>query len=176
MISNPSKGTQYEDTASIDIEVVASDPDGIISRVELFNDSTKLVELTSAPYLYSWKKIKAGNYTIKAVAYDNFNAAATSALIDFIVRSSPVYDVKSEIINLYPNPNNGDFWIEILKPLEDEKCKIVITDLGGKEISDRPLLNEETLIQFDMSYISSGIYIMNVIGKGILVTKKFIKE
>ncbi len=176
MISNPSKGTQYENTATIDIEIVASDPDGIISKVELFNDSTKLVELTSAPYLYSWKNMKAGDYTIKAVAYDNFNATATSAFIDFIVKSSPVYDVDSEIINLYPNPNNGDFWIEILKPFEEEKCKIVITDLGGKQISNIPILNEETLIQFDMSHINSGFYIMNVIGKGILVTKKFIKE
>ena len=175
MISNPVKGIQYDDPASVDIEVVATDPDGTISKVVLFNGSAKLVELTSAPYLYTWKDMKAGNYSIKAVAHDNLNATATSSLIEFNVGGGPVYDAESEIINLYPNPNNGNFSIEILKPFEDEKCKVVITDLGGKQISNVPILEGGTLMHFDMSYIKSGIYIMMVIGKGILVTKKFIK-
>jgi uncharacterized repeat protein (TIGR02059 family) len=176
IISNPSKGTQFADSATIDIEVVANDPDGIITKVELFSDSTKLVELTSAPYLYSLKDIKAGTYSIQAIAYDNLNATATSGLIDFKVVVSPIYDVNSEIIKLYPNPNNGNFSVEILKPIEDEKCKIVITDLGGKQVSNTPILKEATLMHFDTSDIKSGIYVMMVIGKGILVTKKFIKQ
>ena len=97
-------------------------------------------------------------------------------MIDFKVVASPIYDVNSEIINLYPNPNNGSFSVEILKPLEDEKCKIVITDLGGKQVSNIPILKETTLMHFDTSDIKSGIYVMMVIGKGILVTKKFIKQ
>jgi uncharacterized repeat protein (TIGR02059 family) len=174
-ISSPSKGNQYDTPASIEIEVAASDPDGTVTKVELYNGSTKLTAMTSAPYLFTWKSVKPGNYKIKAVAYDNQNATAISSLIEFKVGGASTYDANSEIINLYPNPNNGNFAIEFLTPLEDEKCKIVITDLGGKVVSDEPLLEGETLKHFDMSYIKSGVYVMSVITNGILVTKKFIK-
>jgi uncharacterized repeat protein (TIGR02059 family) len=174
-ISSPTKGNEYETPTNIDIAVAASDPDGSISRVVLYNGSTKLVELTNAPYLYTWKNVKTGNYSIKAFAYDNLNATATSSVIEFKVGGGPVYDANSEIINLYPNPNDGNFSIEFLQPIEDEKCKIVITDLGGKQVSIVPVLEGETIKHFNLSYIKSGIYIMMVISKGILVTKKFIK-
>jgi chitinase len=175
IISNPLKGHQYDDPASVEIEVAASDPDGTISKVELYNGSAKLVELTSAPYIFTWKDVKTGSYSIKAVAYDNLNATAISSLIEFTVGDRSKYDADSEIINLYPNPNDGHFSIEILKPLEDEKCKIVISDLGGKQVSNVPVFEAQTLKHIDLSYIKSGIYIMMVVGKGILVTKKFIK-
>ena len=96
-------------------------------------------------------------------------------MIEFKVDGASKYDANSEVINLFPNPNNGNFSIEFLTPLQDEKCKIVITDLGGKLVSDEPLLEGETLKHFDMSYIKSGVYVMSVITKGIIVTKKFIK-
>jgi uncharacterized repeat protein (TIGR02059 family) len=176
VISNPAKGNKYETSSTVEIEVIATDPDGSISKVELYSGLTKLVVLTSAPYLYSMKNVNAGSYSIKAVAYDNLNATSTSSPIAFNVSEAPRYDANSEIINLYPNPNNGHFSIEFLKPLEDEKCSVVITDLGGKQVSNMPILEEETIKQFDLPYIKSGMYIMMIIGKGILVTKKFIKK
>ena len=44
------------------------------------------------------------------------------------------YDAASEIINLYPNPNNGNFNIEFLDPEKTDKSEIIISDLGGKQI------------------------------------------
>jgi len=175
-ISNPQKGNKYENSATIDIEAMAYDPDGTIRKVEFYNGSTKLVELTSSPYLFSWKDVNAGTYTITAVATDNSNVSSVSSPVDFIVNADFKYDANSEIINLYPNPNDGHFSIELLKPLEDEKCEIVIADLGGKKVSSVSLTSEETVKQFDLPFIKSGIYIMMIIGQGILVTKKFIKK
>ena len=100
----------------LNIEVVASDPDGTISKVELYNGSAKLVELSSAPYLYSWKDVDTGTYSINAVAYDNLNATTTSSLIEFTVVDNSRYDANSEILNLYPNPNDGNFSIEFIVP------------------------------------------------------------
>jgi hypothetical protein len=174
-LSLPEKGSQYENPAIIAFEVTASDPDGVISKVELYNGSTKLTDLTSAPYLFTWKGVKSGEYSIKAVAYDNRNATAISSPIEFIVGNASVYDANSEIINLYPNPNNGNFTIEFIQPLEDEKYNIVITDMGGNLISNMPLQEGETLKHFDLANIKSGMYVMMVVSKGILVTKKFIK-
>jgi uncharacterized repeat protein (TIGR02059 family) len=174
-ISNPSKGNAFNGPTSIDIEVTASDPDGQIIKVELYNGSSKIADLTTVPYLYTWKDVQVGSYSIKAVAYDNKNASAASSIIQFKVGTAPIYDANSEIINLYPNPNDGNFSIEFLKPLEDEKCRIIITDLGGKQVADLPVLQGETVMNFNLSSIKSGMYIMMVIGKNIVVTKKFIK-
>ena len=175
-VSSPTKGNKYENPATVEINVTASDPDGTISKVELYSGSDKLVELTSPPYSYTWKDITKGTYTITAIATDNLGATATSSSVEFIVWEVSRYDGNSEIINLYPNPNDGNFSIEFVNPLQNEKYEIIITDLAGKQIYKEPVLKEETSRQFDLSYIKSGIYIMMMIGKEILVTKKIIKK
>ena len=174
-ISNPTKGDKYNTPTTIDIEVVASDPDGTISKVELYNGSAKLAELSSAPYLYSWKDVDTGTYSIHAIAYDNLNATTTSSPIEFTVTDNSVYDSNSEILKLYPNPNDGHFTVEFIVPLQNEKSNIVVADLAGKRVYTVPVSKEETIKQIDLSYINSGIYILMISYKEILVTKKFIK-
>ena len=173
-ISNPSKGKNYEKLANIIVEVVASDPDGSIIKVELYNGMTKLVELTSPPYSFTWKDVETGIYSITAIATDNFNATTASSPIEFEVAASSKYDANSDILNLYPNPNDGHFSIEFINPLQNEKSEAVITDLAGKQVYNSPILKEDIIKHIDLSYIKSGIYILMVIYKKILVTKKFI--
>ena len=173
-ISNPRKGNKYENPATITIDAVASDPDGTISKVEFYSGEVKLVELTSAPYTYTWKDVKPGIYSITAIATDNLNATTTSLPIEFKVGANIKYDANSEIVNLYPNPNDGHFSIEFINPLQNEKSELVITDLAGKQVYIGPVLKEETIKQIDLSYVKSGIYILMIIYKGILVTKKII--
>jgi parallel beta-helix repeat protein len=173
-ISNPLKGDKYETNSTITLEAIASDPDGSISKVEFYNGAIKLVELTTAPYIYTWKDVAAGNYSITAVATDNLNASTTSLPLEFEVGPIIKYDANSDIINLYPNPNDGHFSIEFITPLQNEKSEIEITDLSGKQVYNGFVSKEETSKQFDLSNIKSGIYIMMIKDKEILVTKKFI--
>lgn len=176
VISNPSKGDTYDEPADIIIDVVASDPDGSIAKVEIYNGSIKLAEFTSAPYTYTWKGVKAGTYSITAVATDNSQAKSTSAPIEFLIGQRPVYDPTGELINLYPNPNNGQFTIEVVTPLQSDKSVITFTDLSGNKVYSEPILKEETSKQFDLSFVRTGIYIMTVTDNQILITKKFIKR
>ena len=181
-ISNPTKGITYDNLSTITIEAVASDPDGTITKVEFFNGPVRLVELNSAPYSYTWKDVSAGSYSITAVATDNLNASTTSSSIEFVVGdpkeiSKPVkYDGNSEIINLYPNPNDGHFSIDFIDPLQNEKSEIIITDMAGKQVYQGPVLKEEVSKQFDLSNSKSGIYVMLIKDKEIIITKKFIKK
>jgi uncharacterized repeat protein (TIGR02059 family) len=175
-ISNPRKGNTYENLSTIEIDATASDPDGTVSKVEFYNGQTKLVELTSAPYTYIWKNVAAGSYTITAVATDNLSDTTISSPVEFVVGTPVKYDVNSDIINLYPNPNDGHFSIEFINPLQNERSQIIIADLAGKQIYNGPVLKEETLKQFDLSNSRPGIYVMIIKDKGILVTKKFIKN
>ena len=176
MISNPNKGDQYDDPADINIDIVASDPDGLITKVELFNGTVKLTELTAAPYSYTWKSVKSGSYSIQAVATDNSNAKGASAPVQFIIGKKVTYDPGGDFINLYPNPTNGNFTVEVITPLQSEKTEIVFTDLSGNKVYSEPILKEETSKQFDLSHVRPGIYIMSVIDNQILITKKFIKK
>ena len=82
--------------------------------------------------------METGNYSITAIATDNLNATTTSSPIEFKVWEYYKYDANSEIIKLYPNPNDGHFSIEFINPLENEKSEIVITDLAGKQVYHSP--------------------------------------
>ena len=175
-ISNPRKGNTYASLATITIDALASDSDGTISKVEFFSNSVKLVELYSDPYTYTWKDVPAGKYSITAVAIDDSNDSTASSAIEFEVGSKIKYDSNSDIINLYPNPNNGHFTIDFVNPLQDDKSQIIITDLAGKQVYNGPVYKEETSKQIDVSDSKSGIYVMMIKDKEIFVTKKFIKK
>jgi uncharacterized repeat protein (TIGR02059 family) len=173
-ISNPRKGNTYENLSTIEIDATASDPDGTISKVEFYNGETDLVGMTSAPYTYIWKDVAAGRYLITAIATDNSNDTTISSPVEFEVGALTKYDANSEIVNLYPNPSDGHFSIKFINPLQSEKSEIIITDLAGKQVYNAPVLKEEILKQLDLSNSKSGIYVMMIKDKDILVTKKFI--
>jgi uncharacterized repeat protein (TIGR02059 family) len=175
-ISNPHKGNSYSNLTTVTIDAIASDPDGTISKVEFYNGSERLVEVTTAPYTFIWKDVVPGNYTITAIATDNLNDTTKSSPVEFIVAAGIKYDANSEIVKLYPNPNNGQFSLEFLSPLKNDKSEIVITDMAGKQVYSGPVLKEEILKQFDLSSSRSGVYVMLIKDKDIIVTKKFIKN
>ena len=137
-ILNPSKGIKFEKLSTITIDAIASDPDGSVTKVEFYNGPVRLVELTSAPYSYTWKDVAAGNYSITAIATDNLNDTTISSQVKFAVGSTVKYDANSEIVKLYPNPNNGHFSIEFINPLQNDKSEIIITDLAGKQVYNGP--------------------------------------
>ncbi len=66
----------------------ASDTGGTISKVEFYNGTTLLNTDTTSPYSYTWSSVAAGTYAIKAVAYDNAGASATSASATITVASA----------------------------------------------------------------------------------------
>jgi hypothetical protein len=175
-ILNPSKGIKIDQLSPVTINAIASDPDGIVSKVEFYNGTEKLVELNSAPYTFVWKAAVAGKYTITAIATDNLNDTTVSSPVEFEIGSDIKNDIKSEIVKLYPNPNNGNFSIEFINPLQSDKSEVIITDLAGKQVFSSQVLKEETSKQIDLSGSRSGIYVMMIKDKEILVTKKFIKN
>jgi hypothetical protein len=182
-ISNPTKGRKFKKHANITIDAVASDPDGTISKVEFFSGNSKgnikLAELTTAPWSFTWKDVDVGTYSITAIATDNLNATTVSSPVDIEVEDDIItsfYDVNSEILKLYPNPNNGIFTIELIDPMQSEKSEITITSFEGKVIYNGTMLLEELRKQFDLSYIKPGFYILVLSRSEIIVAKKFIKE
>lgn len=173
-ISSPVKGISFTSPATVTIDIEANDPDGSITKVELFNGSIKLGERTEVPYSFTLKDLPEGSYSLKAVATDNLKATTTSSSFDLEVKSS--YNENSEYFNLYPNPNDGHFSINFTTALEAENYMVTIVDIIGKTVYQQELSNDETIKQFDLSHIKCGIYVLMISSNQILLTQKFIKS
>jgi len=77
-LTSPSSGTPFEAPATVPLAASASDFDGTIQRVEFHNGATLLGVDSVVPYSFAWTGVAAGRYTVRAVAYDNGGASATS--------------------------------------------------------------------------------------------------
>ena len=84
-VLEPISGASYNAPASITIKADAADSDGTVAKVEFYNGTVKLGEVTDAPYEYVWSNVAAGQYVIKAVAIDNEGATATSGTVNVTV-------------------------------------------------------------------------------------------
>jgi len=98
-LTAPATDSNFESPADIELSATATDTDGKISKVEFFNGETKIGEATSAPFLFTWKAVEEGFYSITAVATDNDgNTAVSSAsLVNVHVPQAPYNGSPSQI-------------------------------------------------------------------------------
>lgn len=172
-ISFPTKGTAFTPPANLTVSVEASDPDGAITKVELYNDTKKIEETSLSPYSFTLKDLPAGNYSLKAVATDDKQGTTVSATLQFSVVS---YNEKSEYFKLYPNPNNGRFTVDFSTLVESGSFILSVVDLIGNTVYREEISSEEVSKQFDLSHLNSGIYVLMIAAGQILLTQKFIKN
>jgi len=87
-ITSPSNGATFTSPATITITASVADSDGRISRVRFYSGDTLLSTDTYGPnYSYNWRYVRAGTYTLKAVATDDDGASTTSATVTVTVKS-----------------------------------------------------------------------------------------
>jgi uncharacterized repeat protein (TIGR02059 family) len=168
-IIEPKSGEHFIAPATIDIIVDSYDPDGIITRVEYYIGSTKIGESFQAPYSISFEGTTAGSHKITSTAYDELDDIIASTLIN-------VYFDAVDPLKLYPNPNDGHFSVESLIPLQNSENVVNIVNSAGKIVYRGSWLKEVNTLDFDLSHLDSGIYIMIIKSHEILFTKKIIKK
>jgi uncharacterized repeat protein (TIGR01451 family) len=101
-ITAPAPNAAYTAPASITINATAADNEGI-SKVEFFQNSTKLGEDTTAPYSFTWTNAGSGTYSLTARATDGQNATTTSGAVNVTVNAPPSITLTS--------PANGATYI-----------------------------------------------------------------
>ena len=84
-VTMPAEQRTYAAPAKVALAATASDGDGSVTKVELFEGGNLLASLSVAPYTYSWNQSTPGNYTFIAKATDNYGATATSAPLAIVV-------------------------------------------------------------------------------------------
>jgi hypothetical protein len=79
-ITSPANNASFIALATVTVTAAASDADGSVAKVELFNGVASLGALTAAPYSWTLAGLAIGTYTLKAVATDNLGATANSVI------------------------------------------------------------------------------------------------
>jgi cytochrome c peroxidase len=79
-ILSPVSGVTMAAPAAVTVEVQASDPDGNLVRVELYQGAVKLDELTAAPFLFNVNNVGAGTYTYTVRATDALGLTASATV------------------------------------------------------------------------------------------------
>lgn len=74
---------------AIQVSAVAA-TNSTITNVTLLLDNAPLLSASTAPYLFNWKPLVAGNYSLSAVAIDDAGLAATSTVVSIRVYSNIV--------------------------------------------------------------------------------------
>jgi hypothetical protein len=77
-ITSPTNGASFIAPANVTIQAAASDSDGSVTNVQLFDGVTSLGNATSSPYSFS-ANLALGSHTLTAVASDNLGATTTSS-------------------------------------------------------------------------------------------------
>jgi uncharacterized repeat protein (TIGR02059 family) len=174
-LTTPNKKVKYKRHDNISFVAEASDPDGSISQVEFKNGDATLAIITNEPFVYTLQDVDTGNYAITAIATDNLGASTISEALQLHVEPNNNY---SDLIDLYPNPNNGSFKINILSDLPEQNNNIVIYNLSGRIVYKDVLSDNPGLpMDIDLPEIVPGTYILMVsTGKNIISAKKFIKR
>lgn len=73
---------------------------------------------------------------------------------------------------LYPNPTSGKFFISFSKKLE--KAKVFLTDANGKVLQQ--FIGDGYRLTFDLYGRANGVYFIRIEDKGLVITKKVIKQ
>ena len=84
---SPAAGSTFTAPASLTITATASDSDGI-ARVEFYAGSQRIGSDTTCPYQAAWSTATAGNYSFKAVAYDNRGGVQESGAVAVIITAA----------------------------------------------------------------------------------------
>ena len=79
-LTSPANNAAFTAPATISLAANVTANGHTISKVQFYNDTTLLGEDTTAPYVFTWTSVAAGNYSLSAQAvYDSGNAVASTA-------------------------------------------------------------------------------------------------
>ncbi len=139
MITSPSNNAAFTSLDSVVINAAAADSDGLVSKVDFYNNGTLLGSDSTAPYSFTWKNIAAGNYTVTAKATDNNGAVSTSSA----VLVSVVYLNAAPTVYIMSPVNNTGF-----TALDSVTINVFAADSDGL-VSKVEFYNNSTLLGSD---------------------------
>ncbi|MES2310537.1 MAG: Ig-like domain-containing protein [Verrucomicrobiota bacterium] len=107
-ITNPTDGAIFPSLSPILINSNPYDQDGIIQKVDLFQNDSLIGTVRTSPYTFNWTPPESGTYTLTAKTVDNNGVYGVSAPVRVQVNVDPNDPFKIKKIN--PTKWNGHEW------------------------------------------------------------------
>ena len=85
-LTNPANNAIVHTPVNVSITADAASAMSTIAKVEFYNGTTLIGSSTTAPYSFTWNSVAVGNYSLTAVATDNYGIQTTSAPISLTVK------------------------------------------------------------------------------------------
>jgi hypothetical protein len=87
-----------------------------------------------------------------------------------------IKEYEQNTLSVYPNPSSGIFYIELptLVPLSGTYVSSVYNTLGKKIFSEKDVLSDR--FEVDLRLFTTGIYLMQLTGDGVVYSTKLVKE
>lgn len=161
MIVSPSDNDTYDDSEHVAVEVEATDPDGSIVKVEIYNGSTLVHTLTSPPYVYSLTALPIGTHTLTVVVTDDGGEATTSEPVIFSVADITGLfrgnNHTASAAELYPNPSSSFFTVKV----NEEVISLRVLNMYGEEIGLREKIRTGDKVELGAG-LEEGTYVMHL--------------
>lgn len=107
-INTPTSTSSFLAGTSIRIDVVASDEDGMVSKVEFYIAGEKVGEDLTRPFRHNWSTTIPGNYQLTARAYDSEGNFTTSSPVNITYHPSDLVSNKKYYVKAGAlTTNNG---------------------------------------------------------------------
>lgn len=113
-----------------------------------------------------------GSYFVQVTSFDGCVYNSDTIFVDFTSIEDVLLSDKQ--VNVYPNPNNGQFTLE-LHLSTGQEAEYELLDMIGNQVTTRTkVAGGEVVEQLDISNVSPGIYLLNVQSGEHRVVKKII--
>ena len=129
--------------------------------------TTSTLTLTNVPLIFNTYlfRVKVSN---GVTCFINSNTALLT-----VTPNLNTVDFKNMNASIYPNPTSSIVSIKIPEIGMHDHCKVVIYDLNGRLVMERPISNEVEKI--DISNLEAGMYIFNISSDISKTTKRVVK-
>lgn len=165
----PASNAQFTHTLSGVTANFNNQSTGAISYSWNFGDASPVNTTASPTHTYTLN----GTYTVTLTVNgpcgtDTYTQVIT--ITEVGIADNPV----ANTLSIYPNPNNGQFTIAFMTE-EAQDVTIEITDLAGRIVSSQTYAGVTSFNQqMDISGLTDGAYLVNVITSNGIATKKII--
>ena len=164
-LTAPADGATFQLPASVTITAAASDPDGTVTVVEFYAESTFVGSDTTSPYGVTWSNASAGSYGLTAVARDNSDGVTVSG-----ARTITVYDPLIPGRAVFTASTNHDtavdrYFLEIFPAGANPS---VANPVATQDLGKPPVVNGECTadVRQTIANLPSGNYIATVTAIG----------
>ncbi|HSY61039.1 MAG TPA: Ig-like domain-containing protein, partial [Cytophaga sp.] len=171
IITITSPTTDATITGTITITANITDPDGTIALVEYLDGSTVIGTATSQPYSFDWTNPTTGNHVITIRVTDSNGGITTSAPVTITSNATTTTGVNSSTsisATVYPNPSNGDLYVET--DMDLSAATFTVINVLGEEAILSASVNSNGA-RLDVSGLTEGAYVL-IITEGSSVIRK----